>query len=361
MKAVVFDPEALYPLEHLVTGPFESVEELAALERVVRTLVLHDAAKLLFQPLPYNGTERIKLPNGGVLYREEVSVMPLEVALGLDPRGELFTFSDDTEPHIDLAPALVELAKSFANRGAKGSDYLTGAREAEHIRFLHLAFGIVNEGGSAVLNSEFGREAIRMARTYPEFLFKQLDEEWQRMALEIENDGMGVLIPPVLGIVLSRCARRDAIPYVIRDLREEWAEARKKVWGLVDALRVCGMLSEAQEIRRELAEASRLFAPESSELDSRPVRVLWEIVAAGAAGAGVTVLSGGKPAIGAVAGALTQAARNMPGFTHEFGAMLFGRGAFDLARRVRREVSRIELNALPRLLTKAERKKLGFR
>jgi hypothetical protein len=219
----------------------------------------------------------------------------------------------------------------------------------------------VNEGGSALLDSELGREAIRMARTYPEFLFKQLDEEWQRVALEIENDGMRVLIPPVLGIVLSRCARRDAIPYVIRDLREEWADARKKVWGLVDALRVCGMLSEAQEIRRELAEASRLFAPESSELDSRPVRVLWEIVAAGAAGAGVTALSGGKPAIGAVAGALTQAARNMPAFTHEFGAMLFGRGAFDLARRVRREVSKIELDALPRLLTEAEKKSLGFR
>jgi hypothetical protein len=71
-------------------------------------------------------------------------------------------------------------------------------------------------------------------------------------------------------------------------------------------------------------------------------------------------LSGGKPLIGGVAGAATQAARNLPAFTHEFGAMLFGRGAFDLARRVRRAVSQIELDALPRLLTAVEREQLGF-
>jgi hypothetical protein len=40
--------------------------------------------------------------------------------------------------------------------------------------------------------------------------------------------------------------------------------------------------------------------------------------------------------------------------------MLFGRGAFDLARRVRREVSKIELDTLPRLLSDAERQALGF-
>jgi hypothetical protein len=72
-------------------------------------------------------------------------------------------------------------------------------------------------------------------------------------------------------------------------------------------------------------------------------------------------MSAGKPGIGAVTGAVAQAARNLPAYTHEFGAVLFGRGAFDLARRVRREASKIEPNALPRLLTDAENKKLGFR
>jgi hypothetical protein len=120
-------------------------------------------------------------------------------------------------------------------------------------------------------------------------------------------------------------------------------------------------LGEALEIRKELADASQLFSSKSTELDSRPVRVLWEIIAAGAAGAGVAALSGGRPAIGAVTGAVTQSARNLPAFTHEFGAMLFGRGAFDLARRVRRAIPQVELDALPRFLSDAERQKLGFR
>jgi len=41
--------------------------------------------------------------------------------------------------------------------------------------------------------------------------------------------------------------------------------------------------------------------------------------------------------------------------------MLFGRGAFDLARRVRRAVSDAELGALPRLLSDAEKQKLEFK
>jgi len=129
----------------------------------------------------------------------------------------------------------------------------------------------------------------------------------------------------------------------------------------VYALRVCRTLDQAVQIRKELADASQGFSAEKTELDTRPVRVLWEIVAAGAAGAGIAALSAGKPGIGAVTGTVAQVARSLPAFTHEFGAMLFGRGAFDLARRVRRAVSEIELNALPRLLSDAEKQKLGLR
>jgi hypothetical protein len=54
-------------------------------------------------------------------------------------------------------------------------------------------------------------------------------------------------------------------------------------------------------------------------------------------------------------------ARSLPGFTHEFGTVLFGRGAFDLARRVRRAVSEVELDALPHMLSEAEKHSLGFK
>jgi hypothetical protein len=72
-------------------------------------------------------------------------------------------------------------------------------------------------------------------------LFRPLDQEWQSYARQAEQDGLDLLVPPVLGIVLTRCAQRDAIPTVIRDLRDEWADARKKVWDLLYALRRCSM------------------------------------------------------------------------------------------------------------------------
>jgi hypothetical protein len=57
---------------------------------------------------------------------------------------------------------------------------------------------------------------------------------------------------------------------------------------------------------------------------------------------------------------LTQAARAVPGFVHEFGRVMFGRGAFDLARRVSRELRKVDLQALPRLLSAAEKENLGL-
>jgi hypothetical protein len=219
---------------------------------------------------------------------------------------------------------------------------------------------IVLQGGTALIAQEFLKEAIKSTRKYPDRLFDLLDDEWKLFARQLNDDGLELTVPPVLGIVLTRCARRSAIPAVINDLRSEWREARRKVWMLLDSLRNSNTLAEALELQTELQEASRLFSPNRTALDSQPVRVLWEIIAAGAAGAGVAVLSGGKPVLGAAAGALTQAARNLPAFTHQFGALLFGRGAFDLAGRVRREASAVDLRAISRLLTESERKSLGI-
>src|ERR1022692_2734715 len=105
-------------------------------------------------------------------------------------------------------------------------------------------------------------------------------------------------------------------------------------------------IERGTDIQRELESASRLFSPEKTDLEIKPIRILWEIVGTGISSAGVAALSGGKPVIGAVTGSLSQLGRSLPAFTHEFGAMLFGRGAFDLARRVRRAVSDVELRAL---------------
>ena len=230
-----------------------------------------------------------------------------------------------------------------------------------HIDFLKRVLAVVKDGGSALLCSAFGSQAISTARKYPAALFEQLDENWRGYAQGLDAEGVKLSVPPVLGIVLTRCARRDAIPTVIRDLRSEWATRREKVWTLLDRLKTARTLGEALEIQRNLVAASKSFAPEPTEHDSRPVRVLWEVISAAVMGAGVVGLTGGKPVVGAITGAMAQVPRSVPALLHEFGPAVFGRGAFGLARRVRRAVAQVELDALPRLLTKAEIKKLGLK
>ena len=230
-----------------------------------------------------------------------------------------------------------------------------------HIDYLKRVLGIIEQGGSALVCSRFGKEAIATAQQYPESLLGPLDEHWQSYARQVAEDGLGLLVPPVLGIVLSQCARRDAIPLVIRDLRDEWAGARKKVWDLLDAVRNARTLDQALQIRRALEEASKLFAPEPTEHDSRPIRVLWEIIAAAMAGSVIAAALGSNPLVGALTGMVGHVPRCGPALLHEFGPALFGRGAFDLARRVRRSVAQVELDALSRLLTTAEKQTLGFR
>ena len=54
MQGVVCDLEAFEPLHSLVRGPLVDLHELTAIERFVRTVVLHDEVSLLFTPCPYN-------------------------------------------------------------------------------------------------------------------------------------------------------------------------------------------------------------------------------------------------------------------------------------------------------------------
>jgi hypothetical protein len=214
--------------------------------------------------------------------------------------------------------------------------------------------------GTLLFTDPIFLETINRAEKFPMTLFNDLDTSWQDYAGKLDQEGIALRIPPVLGIVLTRCAHRDAIPGVLFDLRNEWKQARKKVWDLLDSLRSAGTLDEGMKIHRDLTDASKLFSPNPTDYDSRPVRVLWEIVTAATAGAGIAILSGGKPLVGAITGAMAHVPRSVPALLHEFGPAVFGHGAFDLARRVRRAASEIEVHALARLLSDVERRKLGF-
>jgi hypothetical protein len=253
---------------------------------------------------------------------------------------------------IALSPALIKAARKCSNAG-EGNVYYRANTE-----YLKSIVCLIQTGGSAVLAGKFGSAAMEASSKYPEKLLENLDHDWQQFAREVDAGKLSFMVPPVLSIILTRCARRDAIPSVLSDLRYEWADARRSVWELLNQLKTVETVSDATKIKQGLALASLLMSPARNGIDTRPLRVLWELIAGGVGGAATALISGGHPGIGAVAGAVGTAVQSVPPLLHDLGPALFGRGAFDLARRVRSGVEGIEYDALRRLLTDAEKAEL---
>ena len=123
-----------------------------------------------------------------------------------------------------------------------------------HVEYLQRIVRTIQNGGSALLAGEFGSDAIEASSQYPERLFENLDKDWQQFARESDAGEIGFEVPPVLSIILTRCGKRDAIPTVIKNLR---AEARAKVWALLNRLRTVGTIGERRDIGRAAVERRR--------------------------------------------------------------------------------------------------------
>lgn len=354
MKTLLCDSEAFEPFRQLVEGPLEA-DSLPRVERFVRAIVLHDGASLM--PIA-----KCTGPEGNVLKYSVIT--PQIETYGLLALNPAWSFempwpgvagpSQSTPNTMPYDRSLQEKFKAWDGKLDSALELFADAYTAG------LRAGYLDRGGS-ILTKEASMKDFGPRKSGPETLFSELDTKWQQYALDTAKNGLGLLVPSVLGIVLTRCAHRAAIPSVLNDLKNEWSDARRKVWKLLDALRVCSTLCEAIEIKNEIAEASRMFSPEVGEFDTRPVRVFWDITAGIAAGAAIGVLSGGQPLIGALTGGIGQLARSTPSLCRDFGPALFGRGAFDLARRVKRGVSSIELDVLGRLISNSEKQGLGIK
>ncbi|MFA6999999.1 MAG: hypothetical protein WC241_02670 [Candidatus Paceibacterota bacterium] len=355
MSVAICDQKAFYPLRNLVQGPLASVNDLADVERFVRTVVLHDEISMENEPWPYDPdsdsefTEEEKLAGG-----RNVVVAIGPTLIGYDFFMEKNSGWKPENSNLALSPALLEIARNFSNAD-EGNVYYKA-----HIEHLQHIVSTIKKGGSALLAGQFGSAAIDASTKYPEKLFENLDQDWQQFAREVDAGKLDIMVPPVLSIILSRCARRDAIPTILKDLRDEWADARIKVWALLGQLKTADTISETRNIREELAAASILMSPTQNEFDTKPIRVLWDLIAGSVTGAFIALTSGSDPSDGAVTGALSMASRSVPPLINELGPVMFGRGAFDLAKRVRKESLRVEYGALARLLTTAEKHKLGF-
>lgn len=347
-RRAICDAEAFYPFRALVQGPLYDEGALVRIERFIRGVVLHDEMAMELEPDPDPG---------------EVDDRPLPrnviVALGPTLKGyeEIIRsgVGQWTEPTTELSDPLLQLAADLSEAGP-GNVYFKA-----HVDFIGRLLDVVRSGGSVICDGRAGDAAITIATQLPKELFADLDHDWADYVGAADAGDVGLVVPPLLTIVLHRAGNREAIPTIVRDLRDEWSEARRKVWTIVDRLRTVQTLQEAYDIRRELAAASALFSPKIQVTD-HPVRVFWHLVGKAVAGAFDAAVAGGDPATGAAAAAVRAAVVGTVQGGKPMSGMLFGRGAFDLGRRVRRELLRVEppRTALARLLSDEERRRLGI-
>jgi hypothetical protein len=162
----------------------------------------------------------------------------------------------------------------------------------------------LRSGSSIVCGGPVGAALRDRASRYPEQLFAQCDADLQAFAREAQNAQIGVTVPPVLSIVLSRCGSRDEIVRRLLDLREEWKEARDRMWARIEDLQRASP-ADVREITRELEQASELLSPSRPRIPILPSRVLWDLVALSGA-----LYSGNETAATiAVVGRLTRSPR----------------------------------------------------
>ena len=352
-SVAIFDPQAFYPFRSLVQGGLHNWNELQYIERFVRAIVLHDEMTMILEPWSYDPISDEEMS------KREPGARNIIVGMGpvLNDYEGLLSIAENLKPisEEEVSFTLRNIAAEFSN-ARPGNPYYNA-----HIEFAGKLLAVSKDGGSIICEGRFSRAMELRAGVYPEKLFQVLDKDWQEYAMATEAGRVGVKIPPILNIILTRCEKREDIPDRLKLLREEWTDAREKIWGLLKELRNAQTLKEALRIQQELAEASKYFSPFSQQAEFSPVRMLWDLFAESGGGAIDSALAGGDPIFGAVAAAVRKALTNLAQSGKQFGKLLFGRGAFDLARRVRKEVlTSSPKNTLSRLLTKSETDALGL-
>jgi hypothetical protein len=350
MSTVIIDPDAFYPFRSLVRGPLPSLDELEAIEEFVRAVVLHDEMVMESEPFAFDEQEH-------EWTNEEIEAGGRNVIVAIGPVvDEYRVFTDRRGPRqvldIELAPGLLNIAARFSNAGP-GNVYFEA-----HTDFLKRLVQVLEAGGSVACKGQLATEAIELATHFPAQFFEHLDADWQAFGERANLGQLGVFVPPILAIILTRSASREAIPIVLHDLRDEWTTARQRIWELVAQLKTARTIAEVSEIERELRVASEKASP-FRDSSSSPFRVFWELLAAWVGGAALTGMAGGNVNVGAAGQVIAQAVRILQGQADSVQA-LFGRGAFDLARRVRRETARAEMQSLRNILSQSEREALGL-
>jgi hypothetical protein len=339
VRTAMCDQEGFYPFRSLLTGHLSSLDELALAERFARAVVFHDSMLMEGEPMPAPEQEEEwteeEIAAGGK--NVIVAFMPI-----LSGYGDLFVDNLGPDPlrgaKLELSDSLRAIARDMS--GAGPGDPFHDAHE----RYLYKLTRTLRAGASIVCGGAVGLALRDRASHYPEQLFAPLDEDLQEFAREAHQAHLGVAVPAVLSIVLSRCETRDDILRRLIEIRNEWMEPRERVWTLINALRASSDTREMRGIQKELEYVSTVLSPARPAIPIEPSRVLWDLVsnAAGLIGA---FASGSRVAEAvAVAQTLVAGAKEL----QPAGKYIFRLGAIDFARRVRSEI--LVANKVPQLL-----------
>jgi len=352
VRTALCDPDAFYPFRRLLTGHLSSPDDLALAERFARAVVLHDSMMMEGAPMPAPGEEpewtdeQVAAGGRNVI----VAFMPV-----LTEYGDLFSDNFKPDPpydmKFDLSDSLRALAKEMS-----GADPGNPYHDA-HERYFYKLTETLRAGSSIVCSGRLGLAMRERASRYPEQLFAALDEDLQDFAREAHKGHLGIKVPAVLSIVLSRCDKRDDILHRLIELREEWRERREVIWALLGTLRDSSDESEMRKIQKELEYVSNVLSPARPPVPIEPSRVLWDLVsnAAGLVGAFVSG-SGVAEAVAVTRAAVATAKEMQPAAKY-----IFRVGAIDFARHVRTEI--LTANKVPdvldRFMTDKERRALS--
>jgi hypothetical protein len=359
----ICDTESFDLLRRLVEGPIDQPSQLIRIEELVRAVVLHDDIAVQLGPHWYDPDDDREWSleenvNGGRIY--SAAFGPAIESFGL------FASKYGPIPDVSLSTNLIDLAGDLSRELAASEFPDNSIEEVDrgifrsHVSYLKRLFGVHQKGGSVICTGPVGIRASASASEYPAKLFECLDKDWRDFAQLVHNGSLGLVIPPILTLVLNRTPERSAIPRVLKNLREELAAPRRKVWELLSRLKYSSF-KEAVELRNELADASQYFSPNTKALSISPLQFIWSLFVEGAKGAATAGISGGNLGVGAAAQATGHVFKVLQSESN-FARVLFGRGGFGLARRIRRELSPLQTmpSQLGVLLSNSERAALGI-
>lgn len=269
MDTAKVDWFALNKLSRLITGGLRSVDDIYATEQALRAIVFHDnvhevkpsykiqiispgCAPSVFNQAPESGygselQEILAISNNHVHLHGVDQLIgfsdSVDIPLWLSQRDEwrlrkieaerdklqglglpepIFSVDFETLPIEHIAPnAECYFDKIFANGELHFKRFLKPLAASGHAVYF----------GNPYLRERYDRLHNHNASTFFANLDKSYDDYFVAMKQKLR-----IPIPPMLNIVLARSGKREDIPGKIIELKEEFKEARAKLWDLFEEL-----------------------------------------------------------------------------------------------------------------------------